>query len=1001
MNPILRVAVCLLVVAAGVALAQPSTVLLPLTQSWRFTTNNLDGVDWRSPGYDEAGWSNSGSGLFYIEDAALPAPTNTALPGRADGGPLPAYYFRAGFNVPNAAAVGSLTFSNLIDDGAVFYLNGVEVRRVGMSSNPVAYSSLASRTVGDATVFDVFHLTGDGMTNLITGGNVLAVEVHQWSAGSSDVVFGAALIANARVKVTRGPYLQSGTPTSVVARWRTDIGAAGWVRFGTNPDCLNLTAGETSLTNEHQVALTGLRPDTKYYYSIGNGVVTLAGGDTNHFFVTSPVAGAPKPTRIWVIGDSGTADGNQVRVRNAYEAFTGGRHTDLWLMLGDNAYSSGTDFEYQRAVFNIYTNLLRKSVLWPTLGNHDTSGGTAFVDAYPYFKIFTLPRNGEAGGFASGTEHYYSFDHANIHFICLDSMTAGRATNSAMYAWLTNDLANITADWTIAYWHHPPYTKGSHNSDTENELIQMRRVFLPVLEDAGVDLILAGHSHSYERSYLLDRHYGFAAAFSQTNKLDAGSGRESESGAYLKRAGDPIAHLGTVYAVVGCSGKTSGGALNHPAMFVSLNRLGSMVLDINGDRLDATFLRENGATNDFFTILKTNEPPSPPILVSPPDAARRTARYPALKVGVADPDANLLRVTFYGQTVGPRTSHFSSSRRDGGFDGDSHDRPDDDFHDKDGWRWDDFPSFRLKEAEEEKDHRPGFACVPPATNTFAVIGRFSGVPSGGDVSLVWTNLQPSTTHRWFVTVSDGKHTTTGPVWRFTTDRNFRPVARHLTETAPADAATELQLAGHDHNGDPLTYAINDPPERGLISRFDPANGSFTYTPARGFAGRDHFTFHVNDGLADSVPAAVRLRVKVAVDGEVDGLTDSPRRPRVLLDSQLDPDGDGMTNLAEYQANTDPNDAGSALRIVSARREARGSFTFTWAAVGGTRYRVSFSEGDARGGFGGTFSEVIRPVEEEMNPAPVGSPTFQSFTDDFSATGSAPGVARYYRVRVVQ
>ena len=125
---------------------------------------------------------------------------------------------------------------------------------------------------------------------------------------------------------------------------------------------------------------------------------------------------------------------------------------------------------------------------------------------------------GESGGVASGTEHYYSYDFANIHFICLDSMTAGRTTNNAMYLWLTNDLANVTATWTIAYWHHPPYTKGSHDSDYETDLIEMRQVFLPVLEQGGVDLVLAGHSHCYERSYLLDQHYGNSSTFNNSMK---------------------------------------------------------------------------------------------------------------------------------------------------------------------------------------------------------------------------------------------------------------------------------------------------------------------------------------------------------------------------------------------------------------------------------------------------------------------------------------------------
>src|SRR6185369_8550572 len=166
-----------------------------------------------------------------------------------------------------------------------------------------------------------------------------------------------------------------------------------------------------------------LNPSSKYFYSIGTSSDVLAGGNSNYFFVTSPPAGFAKPTRVWVIGDAGSVTPQQIAVRDAYENNAGTRPADLWLMLGDNAYETGTDAEYQWAVFNIYTNQLRNSVVWPTLGNHDTAGLIEFHNNYSYFDIFTLPKNGEAVGIPSGTEHYYSFDYGNIHFICLDSMT--------------------------------------------------------------------------------------------------------------------------------------------------------------------------------------------------------------------------------------------------------------------------------------------------------------------------------------------------------------------------------------------------------------------------------------------------------------------------------------------------------------------------------------------------------------------------------------------------
>ncbi len=311
----------------------------------------------------------------------------------------------------------------------------------------------------------------------------------------------AAGSAAALATVTRGPYLQIGTPASVVVRWRTDTATTSRVQFGPSPYNLDFAVQDLTSTTEHVVTLTGLLPETMYYYSVGTTTAVLAGGDNDTYFLTPPLPGDGRPTRIWVIGDAGTADSNQRAVRDAYYNYTGTTHTNLWLMLGDNAYSSGTDSEYQSAVFNIYGKMLKKSVLWPTRGNHDEIHSSSNND---YYDIFSMPKTGQAGGVASGTEAYYSFDHGNIHFICLDSEGSSRSATGAMATWLQADLAASPQQWVIAYWHHPPYSKGSHDSDeSSGELKDMRQNIVPILDTYGADLVLSGHSHSYERSFCI------------------------------------------------------------------------------------------------------------------------------------------------------------------------------------------------------------------------------------------------------------------------------------------------------------------------------------------------------------------------------------------------------------------------------------------------------------------------------------------------------------------
>ena len=279
------------------------------------------------------------------------------------------------------------------------------------------------------------------------------------------LLLAAAAVLPASAALTRGPYLQDSTPGSIVIRWRTSAAENSRVIYGTNLAARDLTNNHSASVTDHIITLTNLAADTKYYYSIGASGTTLAGPGTNHFFLTHPLSGTPKPLRVWIIGDAGTQNADQVNVRNAFETYNGTNTLHAWLQLGDNAYEVGSDADYQAAVFNIYTNELRNCVTWPTLGNHETAQLPDFVDTYPYFDIFTLPTAGEAGGVASGTEHYYSFDLGMVHFICLDSMTADRATNAAMAVWLRSDLAVTTNRWLIAFWHHPPYSKGSHDSD--------------------------------------------------------------------------------------------------------------------------------------------------------------------------------------------------------------------------------------------------------------------------------------------------------------------------------------------------------------------------------------------------------------------------------------------------------------------------------------------------------------------------------------------------------
>ena len=423
----------------------------------------------------------------------------------------------------------------------------------------------------------------------------------------------AAPALPAATTILRGPYLQSATPTSLVVRWRTDTTEGSFVRYGLAADALTETTKAFGIGTEHIVQLSELLPGRRYFYSV-MGSAENKDGDGKvlrvpvYAFTTPPLTGPASPTRVWVLGDPGTKGSGQLAVRDAFHTFNANRAVDLWLMLGDNAYPDGTDADYQKALFEVYPETLRTSPLWPALGNHDGHSANSITQSGTYYDIFTLPTRGQAGGVASGTEAYYSFDYANIHFVCLDSHDSDRAPNGAMAQWLKADLAATTRDWIIAFFHHPPYSKGTHDSDREGRLVDMRQNFLPILEAGGVDVVLTGHSHVYERSFFVDGHYGKSADFDPALHVkQPGNGRADGDGVYRKPRGR-APHAGEVSVVSGSAGsagsKTKPPVLDHRAMCVSFNELGSVVLDIDGLRLDLTFINERAEKRDWFAIEK-------------------------------------------------------------------------------------------------------------------------------------------------------------------------------------------------------------------------------------------------------------------------------------------------------------------------------------------------------------------------------------------------------------
>ncbi len=583
--------------------------LITTFTSWKYLANGSNqGTAWIAPSFNDASWLSGNAELGYGDgDEAT-----TVSYGSNASAKYITTYFRKSFNVTNPSAYASLKLNVVRDDGIVVYLNGTEVYRNNMPSGTISYTTLSPTAIG-GTDESAWNAATLNHSLLLPGTNVLAVEIHQQSASSSDISFKAQLIGSGSAAVpvvTRGAYLQKVTPSSITIRWRTDIACDSKINFGTTTSYGNSVSDATA-TTEHIVTLTGLNSSTKYFYSIGTSS-TLLQGDAINNFTTSLPTGSGSPVRIWVTGDFGNGSTQQAAVRNSFAAYNGSTTANLWLWLGDNAYATGTDAEYQSYVFNVYPDQLKSIPLYPSPGNHDY-GNAGYQNSstlstnFPYFSNFSLPQAGEAGGVASNSPKYYSYNYGNIHFISLDSYGSYNNSTSAMYTWLNNDLAANTQRWTIVYFHHPPYTKGTHNSDTDTELINMRANIIPLLENYHVDLVLSGHSHVNERSYMIKGHYGTSTTFTNAMKIGTATNNFAKSPPYD----------GTVYAICGTSGQNPGtvqAGYPMPCMFFNNNTNNcSLVMDVSGDNLTCRYLTSGGTIVDQFSISKTGAREMAPI----------------------------------------------------------------------------------------------------------------------------------------------------------------------------------------------------------------------------------------------------------------------------------------------------------------------------------------------------------------------------------------------------
>jgi Purple acid Phosphatase, N-terminal domain/Calcineurin-like phosphoesterase/Family of unknown function (DUF5719) len=373
---------------------------------------------------------------------------------------------------------------------------------------------------------------------------------------------------------------QHSPSSTMMVTWDTDPGLGGYVptvRYGTVKGGYSKTAHGAmhsypgATVDVSDVELTGLSPDTRYYYICGS---TGYGWSPERSFSTPP--GSGKELVFCAMGDSRealgpTGDNSNFQIWGQITGAIAAENPRFCLFTGDAVTTLDSESTWNSWYQGLAT-LSGKSPVMFTHGNHE-----GYRDAF--FKRLALP----------GNERWYSFDVAGMHFVCLDTGLSDDepALIASQSAWLESDLSDAQergCDWITVFFHRSPYAEGGHGN-----MQDVIDGWVPIFDRHDVDIVFAGHNHFYQRTY----------------PLRAGAVTDGTQSTYRHPGG-------TIYVTTGGSGapihspeegpRIAAGYEDFHYCVVRVQPEGKMHLEVKG--LDGTLV-------DQFTIDKSANPPEP------------------------------------------------------------------------------------------------------------------------------------------------------------------------------------------------------------------------------------------------------------------------------------------------------------------------------------------------------------------------------------------------------
>lgn len=514
---------------------------------WSYTDEGIDPAaglanrtDWTLDSYDVSAWKQ-GTGSFGVKNGAISDLGSGYIPNtllnqyKEDTTDIEVFFFRTEVEVADVSAVTMIAGNVIYDDSATVYINGVKI--AGFDDSDIT-ENIQYGGSNDGTPINGEILVTDPQTvqNVLKNGkNVVAVEVHQGRAASSDLYFDMQLSFS-----TEALPEPASEPTNVVLNIGSDESQASvtWYTTSENAGTLELTAGGATSTYtadsyatttsdengypyyKNTVTLTGLTAGTAYTYRVSGGVNDgeITWSDTYSF--TPKAAGENNSFSFMAVGDpqigcSNVSSDTEGWVTTMNTALSQNPDLSFLLSLGDqvNNYSAGSQLVSEYNGFLDEAANLTSLPLATILGNHDNGFTTAYTEHYA---IPNLSTYGSSNGDVTGDEDYY-FTYNGVLFMVLNSNNSSAAEHRAFME--SAIAACPDATWKVVAYHHSVYSVASHAVD--ESILTLRERLAPIFTELDVDVVLQGHDHVYVRSWMMGGESGQTVLDTDTSAAPA------------------------------------------------------------------------------------------------------------------------------------------------------------------------------------------------------------------------------------------------------------------------------------------------------------------------------------------------------------------------------------------------------------------------------------------------------------------------------------------------